>query len=67
MKRITLKEYQAIPEDYRGIWKTERWDIPNWSEIREQYIGKRTMLSYNEKTGGTCLLIEGLSFEIVNS
>lgn len=28
MKKITLSEYLAVPENYRGVWTTERWDIP---------------------------------------
>lgn len=64
MKKITLEEYLAIHEDYRGIWDTERWDIPDWAEMREQYMGKRTMLAYDN---GTRLLIEGLSFEIIDN
>ena len=26
MKRMTLSEYLAVPENYRGVWTTERWD-----------------------------------------
>lgn len=44
MRKITLSEYNAIPEDYRGIWTVERWDLPDWAEIRERHIGKRTMM-----------------------
>ena len=25
MKKIILSEYNAIPENYRGIWTVERW------------------------------------------
>ncbi len=63
MRKITLSEYNAIPEDYRGIWTVERWDLPNWAEIREKHIGKRTMMVYDN---GTCLLVEGIGFEIVD-
>lgn len=28
MKRMTQNEYLAVPENYRGVWTTERWDIP---------------------------------------
>lgn len=63
MRKITLSEYNAIPEDYRGIWTVERWDLPNWAEIREKHIGKRTMMVYDN---GTCLLVEGMGFEIVD-
>ena len=27
MKKIILSEYNAIPENYRGIWTVERWEI----------------------------------------
>lgn len=27
MKKIILSEYNAIPENYRGIWTVERWDL----------------------------------------
>lgn len=63
MRRITLQEYLSIPQSYRGIWNTERWDIPNWEEIRKQHMGKRTMMVYNN---GTCLLVEGIGFEIID-
>lgn len=63
MRKITLSEYNSIPEDYRGIWTVERWDLPNWAEIRERHMGKRTMMVYDK---GTCLLVEGLGFEIVD-
>ena len=63
MKKITLSEYNAIPEDYRGIWTSERRDLPNWAEIRKKHIGKRTMMDYDN---GTCLLVEGMGFEIVD-
>ena len=52
MRKITLSEYNSIPKDYRGIWTVERWDLPNWAEIREKHMGKRTMMVYDK---GTCL------------
>ena len=55
MRKITLSEYNSIPKDYRGIWTVERWDLPNWAEIREKHMGKRTMMVYDK---GTCLLEE---------
>ena len=55
MRKITLSEYNAIPENYRGIWTVERWDLPDWAEIRKRHIGKRTMMVYDK---GTCLLVE---------
>lgn len=63
MRKITLSEYNAIPEDYRGIWTVERWDLPDWEELRKKHIGKRTMMVYDK---GTCLLVEGMGFEIVD-
>ena len=63
MRKITLSGYNAIPEDYRGIWTVERWDLPDWAEIRERHIGKRTMMVNDN---GTCLLVEGMGFEIVD-
>lgn len=63
MRKITLSEYNSIPDDYRGIWTVERWDLPNWAELREKHIGKRTMMVYDN---GTCLLVEGFGFEIVD-
>lgn len=63
MKQITLKEYNAKHKDYRGIWKMERYDQPNWEQVRHLYMGKRTMLDYDN--GGTVLLVEGLNFEII--
>ena len=63
MRKITLEEYLDIPEDYRGIWDIERWDLPNWAEIREKHMGKRTMMVYDN---GTRLLVEGMGFEIID-
>lgn len=63
MKRMTLSEYLAVPENYRGVWTTERWDIPDWENLRKNHMGKRTLMIYDR---GTCLLVEGLSLEIVD-
>lgn len=63
MRKVTLSEYNSIPKDYCGIWTVERWDLPNWAEIREKHMGKRTMMVYDK---GTCLLVEGLGFETVD-
>lgn len=59
---ITLTDYEAIHPDYRGVWDTERDDLPNWSVERHKYIGKRTMMAGD---GSCTLLIEGLSFQII--
>ena len=45
---------------------SERWDLPDWAEVREKYMGKRTMMVYEENVG-TCLLVEGVGFEIIDS
>lgn len=37
MKRMTQSEYLAVPENYRGVWTTERWDIPDWENLRKIY------------------------------
>lgn len=63
MKKITLSEYNSTPEAYRGIWTVERWDLPNWGEMRAKHMGKRTLMVYDN---GTKLLVEGLGFEIVS-
>ena len=62
MIRITEQEYNAIHTDFRGVWDTERDDLQNWPDVRQQYIGKRTMMS---RDGSCSLLIEGMHFEIV--
>ncbi len=59
MIELTLKEYNAIHTDYRGVWETERTDLPDWEKIREQYMGKRTLIRVGS------LLIEDLHFRIV--
>ena len=63
MKRMTLSEYLAVPENYRGVWTTERWDIPDWENFGKNHMGQRTLMVYDR---GTCLLVEGLSLEIVD-
>lgn len=64
MVRMTLSEYLRKPKDYRGEWTTERWDLPNWEEERKKYMGKRTLMTNVD--GATCLVIEGLSLEIID-
>lgn len=63
MRKITLSEYNSIPETWRGIWTTERWDLPDWAGMRERHMGKRTLMVNDN---GTCLLVEGSGFEIVD-
>ncbi|MBY9629158.1 hypothetical protein KUU78_30890 (plasmid) [Pseudomonas aeruginosa] len=59
MVTISRAEYERIHPDFRGVWTTERTDIPGWENIRHQYLGKRTLIRDN------ALLIEGLSLTIV--
>lgn len=53
MVTISRAEYERIHPDFRGVWTTERTDIPGWENIRHQYLGKRTLIRDN------ALLIEG--------
>ena len=64
MIRMTLSEYLRKPKDYRGEWTAERWDIPNWCNIREKHLGKRTLMT--NINGGTCLVVEGMGLEIID-
>ena len=64
MLRMTLSEYFRKPKDYRGVWTTERWDLPDWEKEREKYMGKRTLMTNID--GATCLVIEGMSLEIID-
>lgn len=63
MMRITQEEYNAVPEAYKGVWTTERWDITGWREMRGRYIGKRTLMVYDN---GVRLLVEGMGLEIID-
>lgn len=64
MLQITKKQWEAIPNDYKGKW--ERWIKDNgWQpNLPEKYIGKRTLLHYDNNSG-TVLLTEGVHFVIV--
>ena len=64
MIRMTLSEYLRVPKDYRGVWTNERWNIPNWVDIREKHLGKRTLSPY-------CTIVmlrsvEGMGLEIID-
>lgn len=63
MGKITLSEYNTLPENCREIWTVERRDLPDWAKSREKFMGKRTMTVYDN---GTCLPVEGTGFEIVD-
>lgn len=55
METITLKNYNAIPSDYRGLYSDYDGKHPEWK-------GKRTAFLPGH---GTTLFIEGISFEII--
>ncbi|WP_076414986.1 hypothetical protein [Shewanella sp. UCD-KL12] len=59
---MSLAEYEKHP--YKSVWTTERDDMECWPEVREQYIGKRTILS--NENGSTVLNIEDIDFVISN-
>lgn len=65
MKRMTESEYAAQPADYRSVWTTERWDLPNWERDRRLHLGKRTLL-VEDVISGPVLLIEGMGLQIVS-
>lgn len=58
--KISLDDYNATHTDFRGVWTTERTDLADWGQIRESYLGKRTLMD------GGGLLIEGLGLEILD-
>lgn len=62
---IAQSVYDNTSKDFKGVWDTERWDIENWAEKRESYMGKRTWMPPCSLFGHTCLLVEGKSLTIV--
>jgi len=54
MERITQREYDHIPADYKGIYSDYDSQHPEWR-------GRRTAFLPGH---GTILFIEGVSFEI---
>ena len=65
MLTFTKAEYMAIHPDNRGVWSTERTDLPNWETERVKYMGKRTVMQ-RQDDGGLALLIEDIHFTITN-
>ena len=63
LRQISRAEYDAIHSDFRGVWDTEREDWKDWPKVREQYMGKRTMMAGD---GSCSLLVEGLGFIITD-
>ena len=57
MKIITKSEWKKIPKDYKDVWTSD--------DIRgTNFNGRKTMMVAGE--GGSTLLIEGESFEIID-
>lgn len=56
---ITEREYNAMHNDYRGVWDTDNMHGTN-------YNGRRTLLTWI-KGQGTTLIIEGASLKIVKT
>lgn len=61
---LTRAEYERIHSDFRGVWTTERTEWPDWSEVREQYMAKRTLL--RGVNGVPTLFIEGCGLTIID-
>lgn len=59
MEQMTQAQWDAIPACNKDVWTTERTDWKNWDEVRDQYMGKRTLMR------GGCLEVEGISFSIL--
>lgn len=57
MKEITVKQYNDMCNDYKGIYMDYQGTHP---ELK----GKRSIVSY--KNGATVLLIEGLNLKIID-
>ncbi len=55
MEHITKKEWDEIPNDYKGVWMAYNGEHPEWR-------GRKTAFLPGH---GTTLFIEGVSFEIV--
>lgn len=58
---VTIGFYAAIFRAFRGVWSTERYDIPGWEAMRDRHMGKRTLMRNN------ALYIEGMGLTIVGS
>ena len=57
MKKITESEWAKIPKDYKSIWSSDDMRGTNFN-------GRKTIMVSGE--GGSTLLIEGESFEIID-
>ena len=59
MYTMTLKQYNDTHSDYKSVWSSDSVHGTNFN-------GLRTIIKW-EPNAGTCLLIEGQSFKIVDS
>lgn len=67
MEIITRKQYESIPKDYRGIMTG--FQNPEHKGLRSCFAGSLAFLLGKDKAdnaNGTTLLIEGMSFKIIN-
>ena len=64
LKQITQSEWNSIPECYKGMWTQELYEFRK-GDFPSEWIGRKTMLDYDPKGGGTVLLTEGVSFVII--
>lgn len=65
MIKVTKKEWEGIPECYKGKWERQIKDNGWQPDLPEEYIGKRTVLSGCISSELGSLLTEGFHFEIV--
>ena len=64
MKQITQSEWKSIPASYKGMWTQELYEFRK-GDFPSEWIGRKTMLDYDPKGGGTVLLTEGVGFVII--
>lgn len=55
MEQITKKQWEAIPDDYKGVWTDCNGDHPEWKGRKVAFLPGH----------GTTLHVEGVSFEII--
>lgn len=55
MYTMTESQYRKLPKDYKGVYHDYQGTHPDWK-------GRRTALVADP---GTCLVIEGVSLEII--
>lgn len=58
MKTMTEAQWSATHSDFAQIWTTERTDWADWDQLRDKYIGKRTIMHDGS------LLVEGMGLTI---